>query len=248
MSAPTDGGTTSRSIDKALSILELLSHSPQGLRMIDISRGLELPKSSTHVALEALRRRGYVERGATGGYRLGLRLFETANRMLSQMDVRQVARPWLEGLTRETGLTSHLAALDGADVVYLDRVDGAGFVKFDTYVGKRAPLEVTAVGRAIASTFSDERLAAVLPAAGPELRRQLRSFHELGYAVEDGVEAAGVYCVGAPVRGASGDVRHSISVIGLRRDLDDHGFDALGERVREAARHISEGMGYRSAT
>lgn len=248
MSAATEAGTTSRSIDKALSILELLSRSPQGLRMIDISRGLELPKSSTHVALEALRRRGYVERDGAGGYRLGLRLFETANRMLSQMDVRQVARPWLEGLTGQTGLTSHLAALDGADVVYLDRVDGSGFVKFDTYVGKRARLDLTAVGRAIASTFSEERLATVLPAADPELKRQLRTFADLGYAVEDGAEAEGVYCVGAPIRDASGEVRHSISVIGLRRDLGDQGFDALGVRVREAARHVSEGMGYRSAT
>lgn len=247
MSTAADAGSTSRSIDKALSILELLSRSPQGMRMIDISRGLELPKSSTHVALEALRRRGYVERDGAGAYRLGLKLFETANRMLSQLDVRQVARPWLEALTRRTGLTSHLAALDGSDVVYLDRVDGPGFVKFDTYVGKRARLDLTAVGRAIASTFSDERLATLLPGVDRELRRQLRGFEEQGYAVEDGAEAPGVYCVGAPVHAASGEVRYSISVIGLRRELEDGGFEALGAEVRDTARRISEGLGYRAA-
>ena len=248
MSAVPDGGSTSRSIDKALSILELLSGAPDGMRMIDISRGLELPKSSTHVTLEALQRRRYVERDPDGHYRLGLKLFETANRMLSQLDVRRVARPCLETLTRRSGLTSHLAALDGREVVYLDRVDGPSFVKFDTYVGKRARLEFTAVGRAIASSFAEDRLATVLPDADPDLKRQLRGFDHQGYSIEDGVEAEGVYCVGAPIHSASGEVCHSISVIGLRRDLDRDGFQALGAEVREAAHRISEGLGYRFAT
>jgi IclR family acetate operon transcriptional repressor len=87
----------------------------------------------------------------------------------------------------------------------------------------------------------------VLPDADPDLVRQLRDFERHGYSIEDGVEVEGVYCVGAPIHSASGEVRHSISVIGLRRELRRSGFQALGAEVRETARRISEGLGYRFA-
>lgn len=239
-----DERASSRSADNVLSIVELLSDEPAGVRMIEISRRLELPKSSTHLALKVLERRGYVERDPSGAYRLGLRLFETANRMLSRLDVRAVARPRLEELTRRTGLTSHLAALDGRHVVYIDRVDASAFVKFDTYIGKRAPLDMTAVGRALLSAMPEERLATVLPDLDAGLRAELTRFRDQGYSVENGEEVDGVYCVGAPIHPGAGLVRFSISVIGLSHELRADGFERLGAEVRDAARRISEGLGH----
>jgi DNA-binding IclR family transcriptional regulator len=245
----------SPAIDRALRVMELLSEAPAGMRMIDISRRLGLPKSSTFLVIEALRARGYLERDAGGAYRLGLRLFLVAHRMLSQLDVRQVARPHLEALSQRSGLTSHLGALDADEVVYLDRVDGRGFVRFDTYVGKRATVGLTAVGRAIAAFLPEARLDGILRAtfrAGTEraptlpfqLKEKLRSFREQGYAVEDEEDVPGVYCVAAAIHDARGDVVASVGVIGLKSELKD-GFDALGREVRSSADDISAQLGHR---
>ena len=152
------------SIDKALSVLELLSEHPRGLRLVDIARELGLAKSSTHLTLDVLRSRGYITRDDHGWHRLGLKLFEIGARVLRTLDIRQVSRPHLEELSQRTGLTTHLAALDGYHVVYLDRVDGHGLVRFDTYVGKRASVNLTAVGKAIAAYLPEAQLDEILRA------------------------------------------------------------------------------------
>lgn len=245
----------SPSIDKALSILELLSLHPAGLRMADIARELALPKSSTHQTLEVLRARGYIMRDDSGCHRLGLKLFEIGARVLQALDVRQVARPHLEALSQRTGLTSHLAALDGNQVVYLDRVDGHGLVRFDTYVGKRAPVNLTAVGKALVADLAEPRLDEILradfrrgteraPALPFDFKAHLREFRKLGYTIEDEEEVAGIYCVAAPLRNAGGDVVGSVGVIGLKSDLPGGNFERVGTEVRTTAGAISAELGY----
>jgi DNA-binding IclR family transcriptional regulator len=245
----------SPSIEKALNILELLSQHPAGLRMVDVARELGLPKSSTHLTLEVLRARGYVMRDDNGCHRLGLKLFEIGARVLQALDVRRVARTHLETLSRRTGLTSHLAALDGHQVVYLDRVDGHGLVRFDTYVGKRAPVNLTAVGKAIVAYLPEAQLDEILradfrrgtersPALPFDFKAQLHKFRELGYMIEDEEEVAGIYCLAAPLHDVSGNVIGSVGVIGLKSDLPSGGFERVGAEVREAARAISGELGY----
>ena len=245
----------SPSIDKALGILELLSLHPNGLRMVDVARELGLPKSSTHMTLEVLRARGYVVRDDAGCHRLGLKLFELGARVLQALDVRQVARPHLEALSQRTGLTSHLAALDAHQVVYLDRVDGHGLVRFDTYVGKRAPVNLTAVGKAVVAYLPEHELDEILradfrrgtqraPALPFEFKAQLREFRELGYMIEDEEEVAGIYCVAAPLRDASSSVVGSVGVIGIKSGLPEGGFSRIGTEVLQTATAISAQMGY----
>lgn len=225
------------------------------MRMIDIARALGTPKSSTHLTLEVLRTRGYVEREGDGAYRLGLKLFEVAAKLLHGLDIRRAARPYLEALSSRTGLTSHLAVLDGQEVVYVDRVDGRGLVKFDTYVGKRAPVNLTAVGKAIAAYLDEDRLDGILaatfrrgteraPALPVDFKHQLRGYRALGYTLDDEEDVPGVYCVAAPIRNLTGDVVASVGVIGLKRDLGEGGLEGLGNEARTTAGRIAAHLGY----
>src|SRR4029453_15930866 len=100
-------------------------------------------------------------------------------------------------LVKRTGLTVHLAGLELGDAVYLAKLDGPGLVKFDTYVGKRAPAHLTAVGKAILAFLPPEELSVALKqldlSGGTEraihstrlLQQELANIRELGYAVED---------------------------------------------------------------
>jgi DNA-binding IclR family transcriptional regulator len=236
---------SSPSVEKAFAVLELISHHPNGLRMTDVVELLSLPKTSTFVLLRSLEKMGYLMAGPDNSYRLSLRLFEIGMRAMSQVDVIAVARPYLDRLVKETGLTAHLASVEGGDAVYLARQDAPGLVRFDTYVGKRTPAHLTAVGKAILAHLTEDELDVLLPkldfAAGTSravrssdaLRGELARIQQAGYAVEDGEEVEGVRCVAAPVHQYGGRVVASVGVIQLQTALGD---DRLPEVAAELVR------------
>ena len=246
-------------VDRAFKILELLSETPQGLRFADVCDLLSIAKSSAFVLLENLEMKGYIEKTADGRYRATLRMFQLGSRVLNQMDIRSVALPHMIALRDETGFQVHLAMLDGPDVVYLEKVESSSFVKFDTYVGKRAPVHLTAVGKAIAAFLPEERLDEIIAARGlgggtekavttpKEFKEALKTVRELGYSVDDEEEVLGVRCIGAPVRDHTDTVIASISIIGMHREMPTTRFPELSAKVIRAAQRISASLGCPSA-
>jgi DNA-binding IclR family transcriptional regulator len=242
-------------VDRAFKILELLSESPQGMRFADIYEQLSLAKSSAFVLLENLEMKGYVEKTPEGKYRATLRLFQLGSRVLNNLDIRSTALPYMIAFRDEIGLPVHLAMLDGTDIVYLEKVEGTGFIRFDTYVGKRAPVHLTAVGKAIAAYLPEEQVDEIIAARGlgggtekavatkAEFKAVLQTVRELGYALEDEEEVLGVRCIGAPVRNHLGEVTASISIIGLHRELPAARIPEFGKSVVEMAGRISSALG-----
>ncbi len=238
-------------VEKAFAVLELVSRHSQGLRMVDVVEQLALPKTSAFVLLRSLERLGYLSRDGDNRYRLTFKLFALGMRAMSQADLVGVARTHLDQLVERTGLTVHLAGLELGEAVYLSKVDGPGLVKFDTYVGKRAPAHLTAVGKAILAYLAPDDLTAVMNqldfAGGTTraihsprlLRQELTHIRRIGYAVEDGEEVEGVRCVGAAIRREGEGVIASIGVIGLRTTLDQDNLAEIGAEVVRAAQAIA---------
>lgn len=236
---------SSPAVEKAFAVLELISHHPNGLRMTDVVEQLSLPKTSTFVLLRSLEKMGYLMADPDNCYRLTLRLFEIGMRAMNQVDIISVARPYLDRLVQETGLTAHLASVEGGDAVYLARRDAPGLVRFDTYVGKRTPAHLTAVGKAILAHLPGAELDMVLPeldftagtaravSSSDALRAELARIQEAGFAVEDGEEVEGVRCVAAPVHQYGGRVVASVGVMQLQVTLGD---DRLPEVAAELLR------------
>ena len=106
-----------QSLDRALSILDVLRLSDGGLTLGDVAARTGLPKSTTHRLLATLERRGLVARDAdAGGYRLATKTFEPVG---AGPRVRHV----LEDLASSSGETANLGALIGNEVLYVDRAD-----------------------------------------------------------------------------------------------------------------------------
>ncbi|KQX48830.1 MULTISPECIES: IclR family transcriptional regulator [unclassified Paenibacillus] len=242
-------------VDRAFKILELLSESPHGMRFADIYEHLSLAKSSAFVLLENLEMKGYVEKTPEGNFRATLRLFQIGSRVLNNLDIRSTALPYMIALRDEIRLPVHLAMLDGTDIVYLEKVEGTGFIKFDTYVGKRASVHMTSVGKAIAAFLTDQQVDEIITARGlgggtdkaittkAEFKAVLQTVREMGYALEDEEEVLGVRCIGAPIRNHLGEVAASISIIGLHRELPVTRIPEFGKKVMEIAERISSALG-----
>ncbi len=98
-----------QTIERASSILDILGQSPQGISIRELSAKINLPKGTTHRLLSSLSYFGYVRQDSkTRNYFLGFKLVELGNLLLSQLDLRKEAEPFLKDLAERTKETVHM--------------------------------------------------------------------------------------------------------------------------------------------
>lgn len=252
-------GRSSRAAERTLKILEILAESPDGVSLTKLSQRSSTPMATCSTLLATMERCGYARREIVGRkhkWYATLAIYRLGAHVIAKVDTRGAAQPELEWLTAQTGMPSHLGALDGANVVYISKVAAPGFFQFDTFVGRTAHFSLTALGRAIAAFLpADEvtRLAVDLPTgAGPHASPQtaatltalLADIRAGGFAVEDQVEIANVSCIAAPVFDAVGYPTASIGVTWFASDFDDARRREVGALVLRAAARTSHSLGY----
>ena len=146
------------SIERAFSILEMLDGTRRGWNISEISRKQKIPKSSAHVIVLALERMGYLKReNGTRRYKLGLKICSLGRGLMNDLALPEIALPHMRWLVEQTRLTSHLGVLEKGHIVFIQKIDGPGMVKFDTYVGKRAEVHCTGLGKVLLA-FSNEQI------------------------------------------------------------------------------------------
>jgi DNA-binding IclR family transcriptional regulator len=239
-------------VERALAILELAADHPEGLSNSEISRALGIPKSSASYILRALERRGYLRRDvASGKYYVGLKVLSLGRDALAGISLADLAVPVLRSLVERTRLTAHLAVLDHGQAVYVAKVDAPGFIKMDTWVGRRMYVHSTSVGKALVAHLPEADVEAILREHGLKKRtpktisRVTRFFDELeeiraqGYAVDDEENSLGARCVAAPIFDAMGRVPAAVGLSGTTTQIDDTSLPKFAELVKEAARKIT---------
>ncbi|HLQ51601.1 MAG TPA: IclR family transcriptional regulator [Terriglobales bacterium] len=244
-------------LDRALAVLKVLSTEGPDLTLAQVSSLLNLHKSTAHRLIMVLEGHKLIERNSkTGTYRLGMKLFELGTRAVSQLDLRERARPILERLVRETDETVHLCVYDNGEVVYVDKVEPARSVRLASTVGRRHPAFCTAVGKAMMAIMPEEQVEAAVQKHGlrpltrktigsmGELKAELAKVRKLGYAVDDEENEEGVCCVGAVVRGISGEPAAAISVSGPSFRLPSYKIPVVSKAVIAAANALSQELGY----
>jgi len=244
-------------IDRALGILEAISRRSDGLTNSEISRKLAIPKSSASYILRALERRGYLHRGREDGkYRMGLKVLDLGHGVAIGLDLRTVARPILQDLVRRVNLTAHLAILENGEAVYIERVEAPGFIRMNTWVGRRMFIHATSIGKALATGLPRTEVEAILAEHGLVKRtpktitqparylKELEKVRVQGYAIDDEENSVGVRCLAAPVYNAMGGVEAAIGVSGTVAMVNSATLPKFSEAVRDAARRISAKLGY----
>src|SRR5579863_2026233 len=246
-------------VERALSMLEAVALEPEGLSNAEISRRLEIPKSSASYILRTLETQGYLNRDATSGkYRVGLKILSLSRGALSGLDVREVALPIMRHLVEKTSLTCHLAILDGPEAVYIEKVEPPGFIRMDTWVGRRMRVHATSVGKALVAHIPQDRLEKIVAERSMEKRtpktittvarllKELEKVRVQGYAVDDEENNLGARCVGAPVFNDRGTIEAGLGLSGTTQQVSPHTMPRIVDALKDAARNISMGMGYRA--
>lgn len=164
------------SLERALVILEMLDRNPGGLRNIDISRRLGIPKSTCSYILSRLALRGYLGLSRQSGrYHLGLATVALAHGALREVGVRSIAEPALYRLAAETGLSAGIGVLERGRVLIIDRVEGAEFVRDAVHDGDASARSGSGAGSKY-RVREDRDIGRTLPAHTTALGKVLLAF------------------------------------------------------------------------
>ncbi|MCY7348103.1 MAG: IclR family transcriptional regulator [Pyrinomonadaceae bacterium] len=250
--------TTSNAVERAFSILEIISESSQGLSNSDISRRLKVPKSSASYILRVMEKRGYLTRGEGGKYRLGFKIMSLSHQQSAHIDVREVAKPILEKFVEKSRMSeAHLAVLDNGRAVYVEKVEAENsFIKMDIWVGHRLPVHTTAIGKVLVAYLPENEVLKILELRGMEKKtrrsitdpkkflRELEKVREYGFALDNEENNLNVRCLAAPIFSASGEVVAALGTSTTILQLDKSHLPKVVELVKDAAQQVSKQIGY----
>ena len=249
---PLSDSNPATAVERALNILEAAAHRREGLTNSEISRKLGIPKSSASYILRTLERRGYLRRDAESGrYRLGLKILSLGGDAQSNLDIADVALPFMRALEEKIHMTVHLAVLDQGEAVYIEKVEAPGFFKVNTWVGRRMFLHSTSVGKSLLAWLPKQEIETIVKQQGLKKRTpktitslsrllaDLEHVKDEGYAVDDEENSLGARCLGAPVFDVTGNVVAALGASGTLTQVDEASMPRLAEAVKETARRIS---------
>jgi len=241
------------SVKKALELLDHFTVERPELGLAEISREVDAHKSSVFRVLTTLEAAGFLEKDPQSGkYRLGLKILDLAGRVWGRHDIRQIASPYMDELARETGEVSHLAVLDGVDIVYLEKRGQGQILTVATRVGGRNPAYASSMGKVLLADLSESELKTVVGRGKlkkltpntitemPRLMEELARIREQGFALDNEENFPGIRCVGAPIRDAGGRVVAAVSVTVPVQRMNDERVRELWRLVTNTARMISE--------
>ncbi len=241
---------------KAFRLIEAISLSDKPLGVSELSRKLDMGKSTVHGLVTTLEALGVLE--AVNGsrrYVLGPRLPALCSRGGLQADLRQVAHGALERLAAATEQTSFLGVPSDGHVTILDIVHGRPTLSISAPVGSSIPLLAGAVGKVVVASWEPSRRRAflrenVLPAFTPSSIVRPEAYEaaiaetlERGAAVDVDEYVDGVRAAAAAVTGPQQQLAAVVWVAGFSRHIDAQQLDAIASAVMREAAEISTRLG-----
>jgi IclR family transcriptional regulator, KDG regulon repressor len=250
-----------QTIERVSSLLDILGQSPQGISIRELSARIKLPKGTTHRLLSSLSYFGYVRQDSkTRDYFLGFKLVELGNLLLSQLDLRKEAEPFLRDLAERIKETVHMVFLDRGEIVYIDKVEldhNPSGLRMASRVGLRNPAHSSAVGKVLLSHLPEEELNGLIKEKGlpkrtentitdlVQLKEHLKAVRNQGYAVDDEENEKGIRCVAAPIYNEAGRAVAAVSISGPAFQVTKKRVqETLKKEVMETAYKISQRLGF----
>lgn len=239
------------SVERAFAILEYLDGSRRGWNISELSRKLQIPKSSTHVIVLTLERLGYLTLDPwTRNYSLGLKVSGLGRGLMKSLSLPESALRPMQWLVEMTRCTAQLAVMADDQAMYIQKVEGPGVIQFDSYIGKRTNLHCTGVGKVLLAYASEQKQEHILnkqsfarytnnTITSPSLlRKHLIKVRQRGYAIDDEEEELEVRCVAAPVFNQLGEFMAALTIAGTIGQIREENIDDLAHYVIQAANRI----------
>lgn len=198
-------------IERANTVLTIISKEPRRLKLMEISERSEINKSSLFSILNTLEELGWVYKEIDQTYSLGARLGFLSSQYIHQFDLTRVFDREADKTLRKIEETIQLSILEGNEIIYIAKKEGLSRVRVASEPGMRFPAHATAMGKAMLSSFSKDELEARYTENGFEkvtdktvdnlddLVKQINDFKVNGYIIENQEAVKGFTCIAAPI-------------------------------------------------
>lgn len=236
-------------VGKALSVLDQVADFGRPVRFSEVLETSAYPKATLYRLLQTLTHQGMLEFDPDRQtYSLGVRLVRLAHNAWQQASIAPVARPYLDDLSREISETVHLAQLDHAQVLYVDKRNARVPVEMYSQAGKVGPVYCTGVGKAMLAWSAPEDQTRIIEqqsyhkftdktlTSRRALRAELDAIRARGHAFDDEEHEPGIICVALPILSQSGRVMGGLSVTSTTAR---HSLDSLAQLVAQMKTAVS---------
>lgn len=240
------------SVDKALRLLRsFANHS--AVRVADVSKELDVARSTAHRLLEMLQHHEFVQQDPVSrAYVAGPALLKIGLAAVRKFDVRSLARPVIEDLVTQVQETAHLVVLSGNDMLIVDAVESPRLLRIGSRLGGSVPAHAAAGGRALLANLPVARVEELYPkerlqpvteqtmTSRKELMCALEAIRSCGYAISVGEVEPEVATVAAAIRTCSGRTTPAAITISVPRSrVQEEDLPRLGQAAVEAADRIA---------
>ena len=235
---------------RVLQVLDHIARQGGSHRLADLSRELDIPKSTLLPILQTLCANHYLSQDENGKYGAGTALFSLGTTFSGSFPVLSYVRKELEALVRVLGETCYFGTLEEGQVLYLEKQDSPQPLRMLTAPGKRLPAYATGIGKALLMDTDADSLRQLYPDGltpiTPNtitdldlLLSQLQQAQLDGYTWESEESTPHVRCFAVPIR-KNGAIVAAISVsIPLFR-YEESKKDSILDSLRQTAAAISQ--------
>jgi IclR family KDG regulon transcriptional repressor len=238
-----------QSVDRTLTILEVLSDYEEGLGITEISEKVELHKSTVHRLLNTLIYKGYIKQDKnTNKYGLTLKLFELGNKNIERMDLVSVVEPYLKELMEKTNEVIHLAIREGSDIVYVSKMEPQKSMKMYTRIGMRKAMMAYMTEEEVQKIWNEsdvQKLTHNTIVDFSKIKENLKDVRVKEYAMDDQEVEEGIRCIGTILKDHKSGICGAISISGSIISFTEDKRSYFSKVILEYADKISKELGYR---
>jgi len=244
-----------RAVERSLAILTAFSPERSERSLEEISRSIELPKSTTHRLLQTLSTSGFVEPGRKpGAYRLGLQAVAIGRIAAYDRRPEEGVSTVMRALRDDADEAVGLSVIEKNTVIVVAKEVSRHPLSYNLGVGAVLPAYCTASGKVLLADLPDSQINRLYPAGRMSgqtnrtivtietLKSHLQQVRHRGYAIDNEELADGLRCVAVPIRDFSGRVSHALGVSGPSARLSLDRLRELVEPLMAASRQISVHM------
>ena len=237
---------------RAFGVVEAIGRSNRPMLLMDVVAEVGLPKPTVHRILTQLVEAGLLRRLPGAGYGVGARLSRLGRDLITNDAGRPARRAILQQLVDTLGETCNFTMLDGAGIIYLDRVETASPLRLNLQPGSRVPAHCSASGKLLLAHLPPAqcaRLVAHLPLTRftartitdrTALEAELARIRACGYSVDDEEYLEGLVCVAVPVTDEQQRVWATVAVHGPAARMPLEAALARLPELRAAAKALGE--------
>jgi len=238
-----------RAVGRALAIFDAFDNEHLSLSLQEIAERIRMPKTTAFRLVNTLERAGFLIRMDNQQYCLSLKVARLGGLVRSTLSIREIARPVMFEVNKQTQETITLNTIVGTDRMVLEVVDTPSPLMSMARLGQHVPLFLSASSRIMLAYMEPDELERTLKvtAAGvefdrPAFDRELARFRKQGYALSRGQRVPGLTAISVPLFDINGKVRNSLSLTGPSIRIDPIDLD-LAEIMMAAGRDISTRLG-----